>query len=577
MNIDVVDQLRSRGGTVTATAVLLFNKPRDQFEMIQDDIRSDLVKCYHESTVRGLKHAAKWAAELLTSFPCDVDDISDTGINPQFTVPAEVAYYMSKSCFDLSEYERAAFHSKNSILKETQFLHYYSRYLAAEKKRLDIQADSSPTSQLTSNVSSSTINSSLDLLTELRNELSEKHASGDICNDSHILYVYAIVLLKLDLNQEAIKLLAESVNADGTNWASWNQLAAIIEDEQSLESLELNSHPFKKFFLGLAYIELQMNEEALAVYRDFLEDFPSCNYIRAQLAIVKMNLRDADGSLECFKLIRSSDPYRVDSLDVYSNLLYVKTMRAELSSLAHSVNSIDPFRVETCCCIANFYSLRSQHAKAILYFSRALQLNPKHLSAWTLMGHEYMEMKNSAAAIQAYRSAIKCSKRDYRAWYGLGQTYEILKMNSYCLYYYTIARCLRPGDTRMILAMGETLEKLDKHEEALKCYFKAGPFALVKLANLYVKMQQADKAAAAYYEFVTKVTNEAFDFPTSASDLPSAYKFLANYFLERNYLDEAQSAAEKCIMYPETKDVGKQILAKTIQLQHPSSEEQLVE
>lgn len=539
-----------------------------------DDIRSDLIKCYHGSSVRGLKQAAKWAAEVLSSLTPEEQDSSFT---QTYTVPAEVSYFMTKSCFDVAEYERAAFHGKNSNLKETQFLHFYSRYLAAEKKRLDIQAESCPTSQLSTNCSSSSIDSAVDLLKELRDELSEKYASGDLSGDSHILYVYAIVLLKLDLIQESIKVLAESINADGSNWAAWNQLATIIEDEQGLERLELSSHPFKKFFLGLAYVELQMNEEALALYSELHEELPECNYIRTQLAIVKINLRDTDGSLECFKLIRSSDPFRLDSLDVLSNLLYVKSMRAELSSLAHCVNSIDPFRVESCCCIANFYSLRSQHAKAILYFSRALQLNPKHLSAWTLMGHEYMEMKNSAAAIQAYRSAIKCSKRDYRAWYGLGQTYEILKMNSYCLYYYTIARSLRPNDPRMILAMGETLEKLDKHEEALKCYFKAGPFALVKLANLYVKMQQPDKAAAAYYEFVTKVSNEAFDYPTSASDLPIAYKFLANYFLEMNYLDEAQAAAEKCIMYPETKDTGKQILAKTIQLQHPSSEEQLVE
>lgn len=533
------------------------------------DFRRDLVQCYHQSSVRGLKQAAKWAAELLTSLPVNLDDISDRN---EFTVPAETSYFMAKSCFDVSEFDRAAFHSRNSTLKETQFIHYYSRYLAAEKKRLDVSAESCPTAPLTTTISSSAMDRSLDALTELRNELCEKHAIGDINSDSHLLYVYAIVLLKLDLNQEAMNLLAESISVDGTNWAAWHQLATIVDDEQTLERLELGSHPFKKFFLGLGYLELQMNEEALAMYNDLSEVFSESNYIKTQIAIVKINLRDTDGALECFNSVRTSDPYRVDSLDILSNLLYVKSMRAELSSLAHSVNGIDPFRVESCCCIANFYSLRSQHAKAIVYFSRALQLNPKHLSAWTLMGHEYMEMKNTAAAIQAYRSAIKCSKRDYRAWYGLGQTYEILKMNSYCLYYYTIARCLRPNDPRMILAMGETLEKLDKHEEALKCYTKAGPFALVKLANLYVKMVQPEKAAAAFYDYVTKVTSEATDDPMSTADLPTAYKFLANYFLEHNNFDEAQAAAEKCIMYPETKDAGKQILAKTIQLQHPSSE-----
>lgn len=85
---------------------------------------------------------------------------------------------------------------------------------------------------------------------------------------------------------------------------------------------------------------------------------------------------------------------------------------------------------------------------------------------------------------------INC--RDYRAWYGLGQTYEILKMPFYCLYYYKKAQQLRPNDSRMILALGETYEKLEKSENALKCYYKAcnmgdvEGFALIKLAKYVI-------------------------------------------------------------------------------------------
>lgn len=81
------------------------------------------------------------------------------------------------------------------------------------------------------------------------------------------------------------------------------------------------------------------------------------------------------------------------------------------------------------------------------------------------------------------------NNRDYRAWYGLGQTYEILKMPFYCLYYYKQAQKLRPNDSRMIIALGETYEKLEKIENALKCYYKAcnvgdiEGMALIKLAK----------------------------------------------------------------------------------------------
>ena len=65
------------------------------------------------------------------------------------------------------------------------------------------------------------------------------------------------------------------------------------------------------------------------------------------------------------------------------------------------------------------------------------------------------------------------NKRDYRAWYGLGQTYEMLKMPFYALYYYKKTQELRPNDSRMLVALGQMYEKLDKIDDAMKCFWKA--------------------------------------------------------------------------------------------------------
>lgn len=84
---------------------------------------------------------------------------------------------------------------------------------------------------------------------------------------------------------------------------------------------------------------------------------------------------------------------------------------------------------------------------------------------------------------------LEVNRRDYRAWYGLGQTYELLKMYSYCVYYYKQAQQLRPYDSRMLIALGETYEKVDKIDNALKCFYKAcnvgdiEGIALIKLAK----------------------------------------------------------------------------------------------
>jgi len=113
-----------------------------------------------------------------------------------------------------------------------------------------------------------------------------------------------------------------------------------------------------------------------------------------------------DEAVLWFRRLSDIDPHRLDNLDTYSNLLYVKEQRVELAHLAHKAAEIDKYRTETCCVVGNYYSLRAEHDKAVTYFQRALKLNPNYLSAWTLMGHEFIELKNTVAAIQCYRHAI---------------------------------------------------------------------------------------------------------------------------------------------------------------------------
>ncbi|EKU21502.1 anaphase-promoting complex subunit 8, partial [Nannochloropsis gaditana CCMP526] len=185
----------------------------------------------------------------------------------------------------------------------------------------------------------------------------------------------------------------------------------------------------------------------------FLPPSPSLFLPQAQCAIARYNLRDFEEAQEGFRALQEQDPYRLENLERYSDVLYVKESRAELSQLAHIAARNDKYRPETCCIIGNYYSLKGQHERAVLYFQRALRLNRKFLFAWTLMGHGFLEMKNTGAAIEAYRRAVDINPRDYRAWYGLGQTYELLQMYLYAIYYYRKAATLRPFDARMWCAL----------------------------------------------------------------------------------------------------------------------------
>jgi anaphase-promoting complex subunit 8 len=192
-------------------------------------------------------------------------------------------------------------------------------------------------------------------------------------------------------------------------------------------------------------------------------------------------------------------------MDVYSNVLYVKEDKTELSRLAHRALKVEKYRPETCCIIGNYYSIKNKHDRAIIYFHRALKLDPNFLSAWTLIGHEYIEMKNTSAAVEAYRHAVDLNARDYRAWYGLGQAYEILNMFLYSIYYYRKAVAIRPYDARMWCALGGCYEKLSKVDEALACFHRAvnnqdrEGIASYHLGRLYQSRRQ-EHDAAKYYQ-----------------------------------------------------------------------------
>ena len=299
-------------------------------------------------------------------------------------------------------------------------------------------------------------------------------------------------------------------------------------------------------------------------------------------------MRQVDEAVGFFQKLSDIDPYRLDNLDIYSNLLYVKEQRVELAHLAHKSVEIDKYRTETCCVIGNYYSLRRQHGKAVLYFQRALKLNPNYLSAWTLMGHEYMELKNTNAAIQSYRHAIgknaffqnqkaphkikasfailfsEVNKRDYRAWYGLGQTYEMLKLHFYCLYYYKRAQELRPHDSRMLVALGECYERLDRQVDAMKCYWKAhcvgdmeGGIALYQLARMYEHVEEFDQAAAAYHQYIVDTEDQGIPDKEQQS---KAYKYLAQYYVKQGLFDHAYHYAQKCTEFTNTREEGKSLI-----------------
>ncbi|KAG5844177.1 hypothetical protein ANANG_G00158860 [Anguilla anguilla] len=501
---------------------------------------------------RGLVHSVKWASELafaLTPLP-----MNELPPPPPFTEEDAQdldVLSLAKSYFDLKEYDRAAYFLRGCRSQKAYFLYMYSRYLSGEKKKDDETVDS------LGPLEKGQVRN--EALRELRVELSKKHQAGEL--DGFTLYLYGVVLRKLDLLKEAVDVFVEATHALPLHWGAWLELCNLITNIEMLKALSLPDCWIRDFFLAHMYTELQMIKEALQKYQSLIDaGFSKSTYIISQIAVAYHNIRDIDQALSLFNELREQDTFST----------YVRSMKPELSYLAHNLVEIDKYRVETCCVIGNYYSLRSQHEKAALYFQRALKLNPRCLGAWTLMGHEYMEMKNTSAAIQAYRHAIEVNKRDYRAWYGLGQTYEILKMPFYCLYYYRRAHQLRPNDSRMLVALGECYEKLSQQVEAKKCYWRAYSvgdverMALLKLAKLHEQLNESDEAAHCYIIYIQDIFSSVEH--VEHVEVSTALRYLGQYYFKNKRYDEASLCAQRCCDYNDAREEGKALLRQISQV-----------
>lgn len=147
---------------------------------------------------------------------------------------------------------------------------------------------------------------------------------------------------------------------------------------------------------------------------------------------------------------------------------------------------------------------------------------------------------------------------DHRGWYGLGQMYDIMKMPAYALFYYQEAQKCKPHDSRLLVALGDIYSKLNRIEDAEKCFTGAYLFgdvegnALWSLAKLHERYSDDNKAAQAFEVFLV-----VYELVTSAEEkIIYAIAFLANHFFKIEDFDKASEYATKCLAFETVKFEG---------------------
>lgn len=225
------------------------------------EIKLELRNKSRQCQDRGLAKTFKWLAEIshalksvklephhcsagMSTMQEDEDDLNEFDI-----------YIMAKSYFDLKEYDRCAFFTKDAKTAKVRFLHFYARYLSGEKKRLDDMTDCIKTNDAKQN----------QFLARLREEMEKLHKTESNL-DGYTLYLYGVVLKKLNLNVQARKVLLEAIEKEPCHWGTWLELSGLVNDRNEIQRLELPDHWIKHLFLAHTYLELQLNDQVHMQY-----------------------------------------------------------------------------------------------------------------------------------------------------------------------------------------------------------------------------------------------------------------------------------------------------------------------
>ncbi|EAZ02088.1 hypothetical protein OsI_24169 [Oryza sativa Indica Group] len=227
-------------------------------------------------------------------------------------------------------------------------------------------------------------------LVALERELATHRRTGAI--DSFCLYLYGIVLRDKGSEALARTVLVESVNSYPWNWSAWLELQSLCTSSDILNNLNLKNYWMKDFFLASAHLELKMHEEALKRYERLMGVFRCSDYIQAQIATVQYSMRDLDEADMIFEELLRTDPFRVDSMDVYSNLL-----RAV---------DINPRDYRAWYGLGQIYEMMGMPFYAVYYFRKSSYLQPNDAQLWNAMAQCY-----ESDQLQMIEEAIKCYER----------------------------------------------------------------------------------------------------------------------------------------------------------------------
>ncbi|OON15862.1 hypothetical protein X801_08331 [Opisthorchis viverrini] len=109
-----------------------------------------------------------------------------------------------------------------------------------------------------------------------------------------------------------------------------------------------------RLHMSVIFLKFNETERALDILQRLSNSgFSTSGNLQAEIGLAYDGLRDMDMASRQFEQLFSQFPCRLDNVDAYSNVLFVREDSIELAHLAHHCVSLDKYRPETCCVVTN--------------------------------------------------------------------------------------------------------------------------------------------------------------------------------------------------------------------------------
>jgi len=161
------------------------------------------------------------------------------------------------------------------------------------------------------------------------------------------------------------------------------------------------------------------------------------------------------------------------------------------------------------------YLLIEKFSEAVQAFEQSINIKRENSDAFFQLGFLYSKIGDNEKALNAYKEACQINPNNYRAFFGVGKVY--LKQNRFNEAIPPLTECVRikpdfPDAYYNLALCYEEIGQLTTAAETYKKFIEINPgpawTAYSKLGEVYIKLQQYDKAVSAFEEVIKSTPND---------------------------------------------------------------------